>query len=355
MSPQTFPAGPVLVVDDDPEVLDAYELMLSASGLEVRTARNAREAMARVKEEAIPVCLVDLHLGETDGIQLCVELRAWNPTLRSIIITAYPAYDSAVSALKLGIVDYLSKAEAPSRILDKVKETLLAHAEEQSLQIARETHGTGVVISCACGTVRQVAGALAAHHPAYDLRVCPDLSQLPQMPELPAQAILLCQTCTWPSGPMGAAPLVQGLALAPSRARILLLNCDLGDDVQLDLLEAGVRGFLPAGTEPETLLEALDVVLRDHYWISRSLTARVLSRLLPPKETLPPMTLENPLSPREIEILRALTEGLSNQEIGDRLFISESTVKIHVHRIFRKLGVKSRTQALLRTMELRLV
>ncbi len=350
MSATSSPTGAVLVVDDDPEVLAAYDLMLSASGLTVRTARNAREAMAHVKAESIPVCLVDLHLGETDGIQLCVELRAWNPLLRCIIITAYPAYDSAVSALKLGIADYLSKAEAPSRILAKVQDALAAQAQEQLQVEARDAHGLGVVLACHCEARERIEEGLAAHDPAYQILPTAELPKFAA--QAAARAILLCHRCAAPHGLPGL--LKEATAHLPE-ARLLVFNCDLSDEAQQDLLEQGVRGFLAPGDETEQLQPALEVVLRDHFWISRSLTARVLSRLLPSRDPSSAVALETPLSPRELEILRALTEGLSNQEIGDRLFISESTVKIHVHRIFRKLGVKSRTQALLRTMELKLV
>jgi LuxR family maltose regulon positive regulatory protein len=62
-----------------------------------------------------------------------------------------------------------------------------------------------------------------------------------------------------------------------------------------------------------------------------------------------------PLSDREMEVLRVMAEGLSNREISERLFVSEATVKTHVQRIFRKLDVVSRTQAVTRARELMLL
>ncbi len=345
MSPSPLP-GPVLVVDDDPEVLAAYELMFVTSGLEVRTARNAQEAMAHAQAEAIPVCLVDLHLGESDGIQLCAELRAQNPAQRCLIVTAYPAYESAVSALKLGIVDYFSKAEAPSTILAKVMDALQAAVEEERAHRLRCAAGTQLLVVCQCGAANRLAKTLESGSLA--VRPCPDATHLPTGLEFRPQGALVCADCARPT----PSTLLQSLVRLQPQVRPLVVGSALNDAQQLELLEAGARGFLVPSADPQVVGQALDIVLRDHYWINRRLTTLVLARLLPPREPGP--ALESPLSPRELEILQALTEGLSNQEIGDRLFISESTVKIHVHRIFRKIGAKSRTQALLRAMELKL-
>jgi ATP/maltotriose-dependent transcriptional regulator MalT len=60
---------------------------------------------------------------------------------------------------------------------------------------------------------------------------------------------------------------------------------------------------------------------------------------------------EGPLTPRELEVLALLTQGLSNLEIANQLFVSESTVKVHVHRVLTKLRVKTRLQAALRATE----
>jgi len=256
MAPTSMLNGPVLVVDDDPEVLGAYELMLSANGLEVRVARNAREAMARVEAEPIPVCLVDLHLGESNGIQLCVDLRAADPMVRCIIITAYPAFESAVSALKLGIVDYLSKAEAPSRILEKVKACLAARTEEQRSATLREEHRTPLLLACSCECAHFILETLTQHHPDYDLQVARDICRGAAAPD-EAKVMLLCESCCGVHG--DPQTTVRRVAEARPQSRILILNCTLTDEAQQELLPLGVRGFLPKGATAENLLDALEV------------------------------------------------------------------------------------------------
>lgn len=355
MEPHSPQFGPVLVVDDDPEVLDAYEMLLASSGLRVLTARNGEEALALAAEARVPVCLVDLRLGQEDGIQLCLDLKEQDPTVRTLIITAYPAYDSAVQALKLGIVDYLSKTESPAIIVQKVRASLEAHAEEIQNLARRSVEGTGIHLCCGHGANFEQLHQVARHHEGYRITHHADPREDRRTPDPSVSLLLLCEACAWPRGCREPDQLLQALRHDFPMARILLIQSTLDEEAKIGLLERDVRGFLPVGASAALLEEAMQVVLRDHYWISRSLTARVLARLLTGRDRTPPApAVDCRLSPREVEILQALSSGLSNSEIGDRLFISESTVKIHTHRIFKKLNVKSRTQAVLRALELRL-
>ena len=78
--------------------------------------------------------------------------------------------------------------------------------------------------------------------------------------------------------------------------------------------------------------------------------------MLPPSaDSLQPVAEVDPLSPRELELLRLVAQGLSNQEIGERLFLALDTVKGHNRRIFAKLQVQRRTEAVARARELGLI
>jgi LuxR family maltose regulon positive regulatory protein len=71
--------------------------------------------------------------------------------------------------------------------------------------------------------------------------------------------------------------------------------------------------------------------------------------------TQPPQPLVEPLSPRELEVLKLVAKGFSNREISERLFLALDTVKGHNHRIYGKLGVKNRTQAVNKAISLKII
>lgn len=127
-------------------------------------------------------------------------------------------------------------------------------------------------------------------------------------------------------------------------ARILVLTSFADDDKVFAAIKAGAMGYLLKQTAPNDLFQAV----RDVYHGEASLhpmIARKLIRELNQPITLPPA--DEQLSEREIEVLVLLARGLSNQEIGNRLTISERTVRTHVSNILSKLQLANRTQAAL--------
>lgn len=117
-------------------------------------------------------------------------------------------------------------------------------------------------------------------------------------------------------------------------ARILILSTFEGDvDIQR-ALAAGARGYLLKSMPPEDLLEAIRQVHAGRKFIPARLAAQVAEYLG-----------EDPLTPREIEVLRQVARGLRNREIADGLAISEETVKVHIRHILEKLAARDRTEA----------
>jgi DNA-binding NarL/FixJ family response regulator len=102
---------------------------------------------------------------------------------------------------------------------------------------------------------------------------------------------------------------------------------------------------------------AFDAVLKGEFWIPRELTHRLLAELLKKTSEVKYKKPENiyQLSRREIEILQAMASGLSNFEISTKLFISQKTVKAHIYHIFKKMGVKSRTRAIVKAVEAHII
>src|SRR5690606_11147204 len=119
----------------------------------------------------------------------------------------------------------------------------------------------------------------------------------------------------------------------------------------------GAVGYLLKDVSSEKLFEAIRAADRGEYFLLPSITTKVmaefsrLSRMAPARTE----TLAEPLSPREMEILRLVASGASNREIAETLVIAEGTVKNHLTSILGKLSVKDRMQAVLKAREYGLI
>jgi DNA-binding NarL/FixJ family response regulator len=136
--------------------------------------------------------------------------------------------------------------------------------------------------------------------------------------------------------------------------RILILTTFDLDEHVYDALVAGASGFLLKDVTAERLFDAVRVVASGGALLAPSVTRRLISefaRLRPRIAT--PLLAE--LTPREIDVLLLVAEGLTNAEIAPRLVVSEETVKTHVSRVLRKLGLRDRVQAVVAAYESGLV
>jgi DNA-binding NarL/FixJ family response regulator len=119
------------------------------------------------------------------------------------------------------------------------------------------------------------------------------------------------------------------------RCRVVVLTTYDNDADILHAVEAGASGYLLKDASPEELAQAIRAAAAGGSVLAPSVAARLVSRLRSPSV----------LSPREIEVLRLVSTGQTNAEIGRALFISEATVKTHLLRAFGKLNVSDRTAA----------
>jgi DNA-binding NarL/FixJ family response regulator len=122
--------------------------------------------------------------------------------------------------------------------------------------------------------------------------------------------------------------------------RIVLLTAELDEDDVLEAVRLGVRGVVLKEMAPQMLVDCVRKVAAGEQWIERRSLTRALDRMLRREAGLREVT--SVLTPREIEIVRLVAEGLRNQAIGERLNISEGTVKVHLHNIYEKLGIDGR-------------
>ena len=142
-----------------------------------------------------------------------------------------------------------------------------------------------------------------------------------------------------------------------SRARILILTTFDLDEYVYAAIRAGASGFLLKDVEPAQLVDAIRVVAAGEALLAPTVTRRLLDRFahtLPGAEEKPPPELAT-LTERELEVLKLLAGGLSNAELAERLFLSETTVKSHISSVLRKLGLRDRVQAVVLAYEAGLV
>jgi DNA-binding NarL/FixJ family response regulator len=127
-------------------------------------------------------------------------------------------------------------------------------------------------------------------------------------------------------------------------ARILILTTFDLDEYVYEALRAGASGFVLKDDSPEQLIAAIRTVAAGDALLSPTITRRVIQRFAGMPRPTPPKELDE-LSERERDVFQLVARGLSNAEIGQELFISETTVKTHVTHILSKLGLRDRVQA----------
>jgi DNA-binding NarL/FixJ family response regulator len=141
---------------------------------------------------------------------------------------------------------------------------------------------------------------------------------------------------------------------ADATARVLILTTFDLDEYVYEALGAGASGFVLKDDPPEQLIAAIRTVAAGDALLSPAVTKRVIARFSHLPRPTPPKELDE-LSEREREVFRLVARGLSNAEIGEELYISETTVKTHVTHILAKLGLRDRVQAVVLAYESGLV
>ena len=139
--------------------------------------------------------------------------------------------------------------------------------------------------------------------------------------------------------------------------KVIVLTTFDDDDLVFDGLRAGAVGYLLKDVSLDKLVEAIHAAARGEYFLQPSITAKVMAEFSRMSRPVPfsGNPLAEPLSTRELEILRLVSNGLSNKEIADTLVIAEGTVKNHLTSILGKLQARDRMQAVIKAREIGLL
>jgi DNA-binding NarL/FixJ family response regulator len=180
----------------------------------------------------------------------------------------------------------------------------------------------GVVALLASASDLEIVGEAADGHEALELvaRLRPDVAVLDL--RMPVQD--------------GVALTTRIVAEHPATRVLILTTYDTDSEIER-AVEAGALGYLLKDAGRDQLTSAVRAAARGETVLAPSVAARLVARIRAPA----PVTL----TPREVDVLHAVADGLSNPDIGARLFITEATVKTHLLRIFAKLDVNDRTAA----------
>ncbi|MBO0609969.1 response regulator [Myceligenerans salitolerans] len=146
------------------------------------------------------------------------------------------------------------------------------------------------------------------------------------------------------------------LAAPGTPPKVIMLTTFDADDYVFAALRAGASGFLLKDSPPEELTHAVRVVAEGEALLSPKITRALIADYAarPEARSRPDATLSG-LTDRELDVMRQVAAGQSNAEIADTLVLAEQTVKTHVSRILNKLGLRDRTQMVVRAYESGLV
>ncbi len=146
--------------------------------------------------------------------------------------------------------------------------------------------------------------------------------------------------------------MLKTLRASGNAVPVILITTFDDEEAFLLAMRSSASAFLRKDTSLEDLTTAIDAALKGERVFRPAITGVALERLSGMKTDFPSADLPDPLTKREIEVLRLMAAGLSNKEIADALGAGEATIKTHASSVMSKLGVRDRTRAVLKGLEL---
>lgn len=158
-----------------------------------------------------------------------------------------------------------------------------------------------------------------------------------QLSKTPADVVLL----DYDLGEETALPLLRQLKERWTDLKVLMVTAGMSDDVTLQVMEAGVSGIFLKNNDPDHLITAIERIHAGEIWLDEKTLQALVTGRQSRKESIERM---RPLTERQSEVLHGILDGLANKEIAWKLKISETSVKAVIQELFRKAGVRTRSQ-----------
>jgi len=345
----------ILIIDDDKKVLKSLSLWLKSEGFDPYPVSDRNEALTVLRDQRIDVALVDFRMSKEDGITMARRLIEVDEFVKIIIITGFPSYESAVKAMKIGVFDYISKGLSNEKILKIIQKAV---DERETERLSREKdlpirNLIKIILFCNHSLIKERLENFSRKNPAFKLVKSFPLIDYVKVKNFTQEIdiALICAGCYLKEFKDSYLVLPELYRCFPG-IKPVVINENFSDNEKVELLKLGVRGFSSRDLSSKMLERALRRIKKGEIWVSRSVTHLSLKEMMK-YDSVQQFKQHDVcgLTDREIEILRTMALGLKNREIADKLFISEKTVKTHVNRIFKKLGVNNRTKAILAAME----
>jgi len=304
----------VMIADDHPVVREGIASFLKTveDVIMAGEARDGREAVEMAQLLQPDVILMDLKMPRMNGVEATREILASQPGLQVIILTAGGFEDLVFAAIRAGAVGYLTKTANFEEVLHAIRQVYRG-------ELALDPEIT-----------RRLLTSPLSNPPPPSSRALPDdrpaTSEEMSRPPLTRRQVEILSCLGKGLNSQQIAGRI-GVLDSTVRSHISHIFTNLGIDGRSDLLRAlrqvrrGEPSLLPRGVVEQLKTQAKST--------------------LPPPETL---------TQREIEVAIWLAKGLSNQQIGNRLYIAESTVRTHVSRLLKKLELTNRVEAALHAL-----
>jgi DNA-binding NarL/FixJ family response regulator len=138
----------------------------------------------------------------------------------------------------------------------------------------------------------------------------------------------------------GGLELISEIKNSSLQTKVIILTANMAEEQTIDALRYGVKGVVLKDMPAHLLVQCIQKVAAGGLWMEKESIGNAFEKMLQREAGM--RRLATILTARETEVMRAVAGGLSNQKIAEKLIVSEGTIKIHVHNIYRKLGIKNR-------------